>query len=58
MNEYLKKYPKQQQDVDALLFSLGEEKTTEICAQAIKEGKRLKVMNDPRNLDLVTYKFV
>lgn len=58
MNEYLKKYPNQQQDVDALLFSLGEEKTTEICEQAIKEGKRLKVSNDPRNLDLVNYKFV
>lgn len=58
MNEYLKKYPKEKQNIGVLLYSFGFDETDKICKQAITLNKKIKLYNDLEKLDLATYNFI
>lgn len=55
MKEYLNKYPKQKNDIDALLYSYGLDETDNILNNAIKENKVLKLITDEGKPDFLDY---
>ena len=46
MNEYLNKYPKENINIGALIYSVGYEKAESICFEAIKKNKRIELITD------------
>lgn len=51
MIEYLNKYPKQKQDIDALLFTFGIDKANSICKEALFKNKKIELITDASAID-------
>lgn len=43
VGDYLKKYPKHNDTIGALVYALGIDATKELCKQALEENKRIIV---------------
>jgi hypothetical protein len=58
MKKYLEKYPTEKDNIDALIFAFGIDKTEDICNEALTLNKKIEVTNDLELLDLTNYEFV
>ena len=58
MKKYLEKYPTEKDNIDALIFAFGIDKTEDICNEALTINKKIEVTNYLELLDLTNYEFV
>lgn len=58
MKKYLEKYPTEKDNIDALIFAFGIDKTEDICNEALTLNKKIEVTSDLELLDLTNYEFV
>jgi hypothetical protein len=58
MKKYLEKYPTEKDNIDALIFAFGIDKTEDICNEALTLNKKIEITNDLELLDLTNYEFV
>ena len=58
MKKYLEKYPTEKDNIGALIFAFGIDKTEDICNEALTLNKKIEVTNDLELLDLTNYEFV
>ena len=58
MNEYLKKYPQEKENIEALIYSLGYEKAESVCIEAMKKNKKIELITDNSMPDYLDYKII
>jgi hypothetical protein len=58
MEEYIKKYPKQEKGVYAIVYAYGNDEANRICKEALDLNKRIKIIIDHEKLDYLVYKFI
>jgi hypothetical protein len=58
MDDYLLKHPGEKENIMVLSYALGNDKAEHLCRQALKENKRIRVVNDFILLDKVYYSLV
>lgn len=57
MEEYLKLYPNESENVLVGLYAFGLVELNLICEEAIKKNKKVIFENDEKKIDLTVYKF-
>ena len=58
MEEYIKKYPKQEKDIYALAYAFGYKEANKICKEALDLNKRIRIIIDHEKLDFLNYKLI
>lgn len=58
MEEYVKKYPKQEKDIYALAYAFGDDAADKICKEALYLNKRIRIIIDHEKLDYLDYRLV
>ena len=58
MEEYIKKYPKEEKDIYALAYAYGSDEADRICKEALDLDKRIKIIIDREKLDYLDYKLI
>jgi len=58
MEEYIRKYPKEEKDIYALAYSFGYEEADRICKEALDLNKRIRIIINREKLDYLEYKFI
>lgn len=58
MEDYIKKYPKQEKDIYALEYAFGHDEADKICKEALDLNKKIRLIIDRERLDYLDYKLV
>ena len=58
MKEYLVKYPDEQSNVDAMVYAFGIDKTESILLDAIKQNKKVELIENETEIDFLGYKLI
>ena len=58
MEEYIKKYPKEENDIYALAYAFGYDEADQICKEALELNKRIRIVIDREKLDYLDYKLI
>ena len=58
MKKYLEKYPNEFINIMALENFLGIDEVEKICKRALLEYKMIKVIDDPKRLDYLSYELI
>ena len=56
--EYLTKYPRDDNKIEAMQFAFGYTETEEICKKALEENKRIRIWTDDNMLDWLDYELI
>jgi hypothetical protein len=58
MEDYIKKYPKEEKNVYALVYAFGIDVAEKICNEALVLNKKIILIIDHKKLDYLDYKLV
>ena len=58
MEEYIRKYPKEEKDIYTLAYAYGNDEADKICKEALDLKKRIRIIIDHEKLDYLDYKFI
>lgn len=58
MEDYIKKYPKQEKNIHALAYAFGHDEADKICKDALGLNKTIRIIIDREKLDYLNYKLV
>lgn len=58
MEDYIKKYPKQEKNIYALAYAFGHDEADKICKNALSLNKKICLIIDREKLDYLNYKLV
>lgn len=58
MEDYIKKYPKEEKDIYALAYAFGHNEADKFCKEALDLNKKIRLIIDRERLDYLDYKLI